>query len=114
MASSKALSTQQPAASDPAYRKVYRAFFALCILLASLALSLWFSLCPTGANDAACPDQGSSLVVFAAFRAMNPPLMQLLLFLNLIIPYLYRHELPRSFTFNNLLWTALNITHHSS
>ncbi|HEX6551464.1 MAG TPA: hypothetical protein VF026_01785 [Ktedonobacteraceae bacterium] len=73
----------------PAYRKLHRAFFALCILLAPLILSTWFGLCPTGANDAACPDMGSTLAVFAAFRAMNPQLMQLFLFFSLILPYLY-------------------------
>jgi hypothetical protein len=74
---------------DPGYRKLHRAFFAVCILLAPLTLSLWFGLCPTGAGDPQCPDQGSSLAVFAAFRAMNPQLMQIFMFLNLIIPYLY-------------------------
>lgn len=75
--------------ADPVYRKLHRAFFALCIVLAPLVLSLWFVLCPTGANDAACPDMGSTLAVFAAFRAMNPQLMQLFLLLSLILPYLY-------------------------
>ena len=79
----------QQMTADPVYRKLYRTFFALCIVLAPLILSLWFSLCPTGANDAACPDMGSTLAVFAAFRAMNPQLMQLFLFFSLIIPYLY-------------------------
>jgi hypothetical protein len=62
---------------------------AFCIVLAPLILSLWFGLCPTGANDAACPDMASLLAVFAAFRGMNPQLMQLFLVLSLIIPYLY-------------------------
>ena len=75
--------------ADPVYHKLHRAFFALCILLAPVILSFWFVLCPTGANDAACPDQGSRLAVFAAFRAMNPQLMQLFLILSLILPYLY-------------------------
>ncbi len=82
------LSTQQHIV-EPVYRKVHRAFFALCILLAPLALSLWFGLCPTGARDAACPDQGSSLAVYVAFRAINPQLIQVFLFLSLIIPILY-------------------------
>ncbi len=81
-------SSQQQLA-DPIYRKLHRAFFALCILLAPLVLSFWFGLCPTGFNDAACPDMASSLTVFADFRAMNPQLMQIFLFLSLIIPYLY-------------------------
>lgn len=73
----------------PAYRMLHRAFFAACIIVAPLALSLWFGLCPTGAGDPACPDQGSSLAVFAAFRTINPQLMQLWLFLTLGIAYLY-------------------------
>src|SRR5207248_580020 len=81
--------SNQQRAADPVYRKLQRAFFALCIILAPLTLSLWFALCPTGANDAACPDQGSSLAVFAAFRTMNPQLMQIFLFLNLVAPYVY-------------------------
>ncbi len=81
--------SNQQRVAEPVYRKLHRAFFALCIVLAPLTLSLWFSLCPTGANDAACPDQASSLAVFAAFHAMNPQLMQVFLFLSLIVPYLY-------------------------
>jgi hypothetical protein len=54
-----------------------------------LTLSLWFGLCPTGVGDPACPDMGSTLAVFAAFRALNPQLMQVFLFLSLIVPYLY-------------------------
>ena len=78
-----------PPNADPVYRKLHRAFFAVCIVLAPLTLSLWFVFCPTSALDPSCPDQGSSLAVFAAFRAMNPLSMQIFLFLNLIIPYLY-------------------------
>jgi hypothetical protein len=81
--------SNQQRVADPVYRKFHRTFFALCIVLAPLILSLWFGLCPTGANDAACPDMGSSLAVFAAFRAMNPQLMQIFLFFSLILPYLY-------------------------
>jgi len=81
--------SNQQRVADPVYRKLHRTFFAHCILLAPLILSLWFGLCPTGANDAACPDMGSTLAVFAAFRAMNPQLMQVFLFFSLILPYLY-------------------------
>ena len=81
--------SDQQRTADPAYRKLYRTFFALCILLAPLILSLWFGLCPTGVNDAACPDMASSLAVFAAFRAMNPQLMQIFFLCSLLIPYLY-------------------------
>jgi hypothetical protein len=81
--------SKQQRIADPLYRKLHRAFFALCILLAPLTLSLWFGLCPTGAGDPACPDMGSSLAVFAAFRAMNPQLMQIFLLLSLVSPYVY-------------------------
>ncbi len=88
-----ALSQTQPgtqsAVSEPLYRKLYRAFFAASILLAPLILSLWFVLCPTGAGDPACPDQASSLAVFADFRAMNLQLMQIFLLLSLVSPYVY-------------------------
>ena len=63
--------SNQHCVADPVYRKLHRAFFALSIVLAPLILSLWFGLCPTGANDAACSDMGSTLAVFAAFPAMN-------------------------------------------
>src|SRR5215472_15468239 len=81
--------SNQQRVADPVYRQLHRAFFALCMLLAPLTLSLWFGLCPTGVGDPACPDMGSTLAVFAAFRAMNPQLMQVFLFLSLIVPYLY-------------------------
>jgi hypothetical protein len=74
---------------DPVYRKFHRMVIAFCIVLAPLAASLWFALCPTGANDAACPDQGSSLAVFAAFRAMNPQLMQVFLVINIVAGYVF-------------------------
>jgi hypothetical protein len=82
------LSDTRPNA-DPVYRKLHRVFFAACIILAPLTLSFWFGLCPTSAGDPACPDQGSSLAVFADFRATSPLFMQIFLVLNLIIPYLY-------------------------
>src|SRR5499425_3946662 len=81
--------SNQQRVADPVYRQLHRAFFALCMLLAPLTLSLWFGPCPTGVGDPACPDMGSTLAVFAAFRAMNPQLMQIFLFLSLIVPYLY-------------------------
>jgi hypothetical protein len=71
------------------YRHALRVFLALCILLAPLLLVFWFGLCPTGANDAACPDQGSSLSIVAAFRAMNSQLRQVFLALTLVIPFVY-------------------------
>src|SRR5215472_6214903 len=85
-----ALSSTQPnQVSVPVYRKLHRAFFALCIVLAPLILSAWFALCPTGVGDPACPDQARSLAVFAVFRSTNPQLMQVFLFLSLVVPYVY-------------------------
>jgi hypothetical protein len=84
---SKSLSHQQPSASDPAYRKLHRAFFAVCMILAPLTVSLWFGLCPQY-GDPACPNT-SHLSVLAAFRGANPLLMQVFLFTNLVIPYVY-------------------------
>ncbi len=74
--------------SDPAYRKFQRAFLAFCILLAPLSLAGWFTLCPQY-GDPTCPSNPYPAAVFAAFRAANPVLMQIFLWLNLIIPYLY-------------------------
>ena len=79
---------------EPVYRRLHRAFFAACILLAPITLSLLFALCPTGANDPACPDQASSLSVLAAFRGMNAQLLQLFLLLSLVIPYVYTLSYP--------------------
>ena len=73
---------------DHAYRKLHRAFFAVCILLAPLTLSLWFALCPQY-GDPACPNMANHLAVLAAYREANPLLMQVFLFLNLVIPYVY-------------------------
>jgi hypothetical protein len=87
MALSHQSNQRQVADADPLYRQLHRAFFAVCLLLAPLTLALWFGLCPTGAADASCPDQGGSLAVFAAFRAMNPQLMQLFLLLSLVAAY---------------------------
>src|SRR5215472_14653261 len=81
--------SNQQRTADPAYRKLHRVFFAVCLLLAPLAMCLWFGLCPTGAGDPACPDMASSLAVFADFRAMNPQLMQIFLLLSLASPYVY-------------------------
>jgi hypothetical protein len=77
------------AVSEPAYLKLHRVFFATCLLLAPLATSLWFGLCPTGANDAGCPDGGRTPGVYLDFHVMNPQLMQVFLLLSLMIPFVY-------------------------
>ena len=78
----------QQRAADPVYRKLHRAFFALCMVLAPLMLSGWFALCPQY-GDPACPNMANHLGVLVAYRAANPLLLRVFLFLNLVIPYLY-------------------------
>jgi hypothetical protein len=78
-------SSQQQAA-DPVYRKLHRAFFALCILLAPLILSLWFGLCPEYGNPA-CPVGTHATLV--AFRTANPLLLQLFFVVTFISAYVY-------------------------
>ncbi len=74
--------------AEPVYRKLHRVFFAVCLLLAPLTLSLWFALCPQY-GDPACPNSASHLSILAAYRAANPLLLQVFLFTNLVIPYAY-------------------------
>lgn len=87
MALSPTSPTRQPAASEPAYRRLHRVFFALCIILAPLLVSGWFALCPQY-GDPGCPG-GHHLAILVAYRAANPLLLNIFLFLNLVIPYLY-------------------------
>jgi len=84
MALSQQSSQQQ--AADPVYRKLHRAFFALCILLAPLILSLWFGLCPEYGNPA-CPVGTHATLV--AFRTANPLLLQLFFVFTFISAYVY-------------------------
>ncbi len=87
----------------PAYLGLQRAILAGCILLAPLSLAGWFALCPQY-GDPSCPNNTQPLAVFVAFRAANPMLLQLFLFFNVIVPYLYplsyvglgRLAMPRS------------------
>jgi hypothetical protein len=72
----------------PAYQRLQRLILALCILLAPLSLAGWFALCPQY-GDPACPNGAQPLAIFVAFRAANPTLLNLFLFINLIVPYLY-------------------------
>jgi hypothetical protein len=77
---------RKPRATDPVYRQLHRAFFALCILLAPLSVSLWFGLCPEYGNPA-CPVGTSATLV--AFRAANPLLLQLFFVVTFITAYIY-------------------------
>jgi hypothetical protein len=88
MALSNTQPNQQITVSIPVYRKLHHAFFAVCIVLAPLTLSLWFTLCPQY-GDPACPNMANYLGVLVAYRAANPLLLQVFLFLNLAIPYVY-------------------------
>ncbi len=78
-----ALSHQQSSVSDPAYRKLHRAFFAACIILAPLVLFLGFFFDPTGG----VPPAASG--IFADFRAASPLRIQLFLFFNAATPYFF-------------------------
>lgn len=78
--------SNQQRTADPVYRRLHRAFFALCVLLAPLTVSLWFALCPEYGNPA-CP-VGTGATV-AAFRAANPLLLQLFFVLAFISTYIY-------------------------
>jgi hypothetical protein len=78
--------SNQQQSAEPLYRKLHRAFFALCLLLAPLTVSLWFGLCPEYGNPA-CP-VGTGATV-AAFRAVNPLLLQLFFVVAFISAYIY-------------------------
>ena len=81
--------SKQPHSADPLYRKLSSALFAVCIVLAPLTLSLWFGVCPTGANDAGCPFSGEASATAVAFRAAPPPLLQLFFVLTVVSAYIY-------------------------
>lgn len=78
--------SNQQRVADPLYRKLHHAFFALCILLAPLTVSLWFGLCPEYGNPACPVGTGATLT---AFRVANPLLLQLFFVLAFISTYLY-------------------------
>ena len=78
--------TQQAVTTEPVYLKFHRAFFAVCLLLAPLCVSLWFGLCPEYGNPA-CPVGTSATLV--AFRTDNPLLLQLFFGVTFISAYIY-------------------------
>jgi hypothetical protein len=80
------LQSHQRRIADPVYRKLHRAFFALCMLLAPLTVSLWFGLCPEYGNPACPVGTGATL---AAFRVANPLLLQLFFMVAFISVYIY-------------------------
>ncbi len=88
MAPSSAGPGRHPTHSEPAYRVLHRAVFAIAMVLAPLALALWFGLCPQY-GDPACPNNASHFGILAAYRAADPRLFQIFLFVNAVIPYLY-------------------------
>jgi hypothetical protein len=88
MDSATALPADNRAVRPPAYLRLQQVVLALCLLLAPLSLAGWFALCPQY-GDPACPNNTQPLAVFVAFRAANPILLRLFLFITLIIPYLY-------------------------
>lgn len=78
--------SNQQRVADPLYRTLHHAFFALCLLLAPLTVSLWFGLCPEYGNPACPVGTGATLT---AFRADNPLLLQLFFVLAFISAYIY-------------------------
>jgi len=70
----------------PLYRQFHRVFFAMCLLLAPLCVSLWFGLCPEYGNPA-CPVGTSTTLV--AFRTANPLLLQLFFVVTFVSTYIY-------------------------
>jgi len=77
-----------PAAGVSVLQRLQRALLALCLLLAPLSLAGWFALCPQY-GDPGCPTNAQPLAVLAAFRAAPPAWLQLFLWLNVLVPYLY-------------------------
>jgi len=63
-------------------------FFAVAIVVVPLVMASWFGLCPQY-GDPACPTNARPLDVLAAYRAAPPTLMQLFLFVNLAVAYLF-------------------------
>ncbi|HKF38862.1 MAG TPA: hypothetical protein VKB35_18345, partial [Ktedonobacteraceae bacterium] len=78
--------SNQQRSADPAYRKFHHVFFALCMLLAPLTVSLWFGLCPEYGNPACPVGTGATLT---AFRADDPLLLQLFFVVAFISAYIY-------------------------
>jgi len=76
----------QQQTADPVYHKFQRVILAVCIILAPLALSSWFVLCPQYGVPR-CPETTDAAL--AAFRAVNPLLMQWFFFVTLVAAYLY-------------------------
>ena len=72
--------------ADPLYRKLHRAFFAVCLLLGPLTMAVWFGTCPQ-LGDPGCPNGGGSMAVYSAFRTLNPLVMQIFLVANLLVSY---------------------------
>ena len=82
--------SSQQRVAEPVYRRLRRAFFALCLLLAPLTVSLSFATCPEYGNPN-CPGSGaaSATVVAPAFRDANPLLLQLFFAFTFIAAYIY-------------------------
>lgn len=82
---------RKPRPAEPFHRRFQRAFFALCLLLAPLTVSLSFATCPVYGNPN-CPGTGgaaSTTTVGAAFRDASPLLLQLFFFVTVLASYIY-------------------------
>jgi hypothetical protein len=69
------------------YRKFQNAILAICVILAPLSLSIWFTLCPEYGNPT-CPDSADPLLL-ASFRAAPPVLLSIFLIVSGFVPYVY-------------------------
>src|SRR5437868_12725153 len=87
MALSHQSNLQRITDADPLYRKLHRAFFAVCMLLGPLTMAVWFGTCPQ-LGDPGCPN-GGSMAVYTAFRTLNPLVMQIFLVANLLVSYVW-------------------------
>jgi hypothetical protein len=74
--------------TQPAYRLLQAGILAACILVAPLVMASWFALCPEYGNPG-CPDTSNPLGTLVAYRAAPPILLQIFLWLNVLVPYLF-------------------------
>src|SRR5438309_10704186 len=76
------------AATSKTARQLISWVFVVLVVVVPLVMASWFGLCPQY-GDPACPTNARPLDVLAAYRAAPPTLMQLFLFVNLAVAYLF-------------------------
>lgn len=74
----------------PFQQKLVRILLAVCIIVAPLLVSGWFTLCPQYGNPA-CPaiSSGGLSHVLDAYQGARPILLNIFLFFSLVAPYVY-------------------------